>query len=141
MAIERTLSIIKPNVVQKNVIGQVVSRFENADLHIIASKMIKLDKEKAEGFYAEHKGKQFFEALIAFMTSGPIIVQILEGENAISKNREVMGATNYKDAKPGTIRADFADSYNENAVHGSDSTASAEREINYFFTKSEICPR
>jgi nucleoside-diphosphate kinase len=141
MAVERTLSIIKPDAVAKNVIGEIYSRFEKAELSIVAAKMLRLSREQAEGFYAEHKGRPFFPALIDFMTSGPVTVQVLEGENAVLKNRELMGATNPKNAEPGTIRADFADSIDANAVHGSDATASAAREIAYFFATSEICSR
>lgn len=141
MATERTLSIIKPDAVAKNVIGKIYSRFEKAGLQIIASKMAHLSKEQAEGFYAEHKERPFFPDLVAFMTSGPVMLQCLEGENAIALNRELMGATNPKEAAEGTIRADFAESIDANAVHGSDSPASAEREVAYFFTDSEICPR
>ena len=141
MAVERTLSIIKPDAVAKNVIGEIYSRFEKAGLSIAAAKMLRLSREQAEGFYAEHKGRPFFPALIDFMTSGPVTVQVLEGENAVLKNRELMGATNPKNAEPGTIRADFADSIDANAVHGSDATASATREIAYFFAASEICGR
>lgn len=141
MAIERTFSIVKPDAVGKNVIGQIYSRFEEAGLKIVASKMLHLDDEKAGGFYAEHKERPFFKDLVAFMTSGPIMVQVLEGENAIAKNREIMGATNPQEADEGTIRRDFAVSIDENAVHGSDSPASAEREIAYFFSDAEICPR
>lgn len=141
MAHERTLSIIKPDAVAKNVIGQIISRFENAELHIVAAKMMHLSQEQAEGFYAEHKERPFFNDLVAFMTSGPVFVQALEGEGAILKNRDLMGATNPKDAEAGTIRADFASSIDANAVHGSDSATSAEREITYFFNDNEICPR
>lgn len=141
MAVERTLSIIKPDAVAKNVIGQILSRFEKADLKIVAAKMMQLDEDKAGGFYAEHKERPFFKDLVAFMTSGPILVQVLEGENAIDKNRELMGATNPKEAAAGTIRADFAQTIDENAVHGSDSPASAEREVAYFFTAEELCER
>ncbi|MDX1635049.1 MAG: nucleoside-diphosphate kinase [Marinobacter sp.] len=141
MSNERTLSIIKPDAVAKNVIGQIYSRFENANLSIVAAKMMHLTQEQAEGFYAEHKERGFFADLVAFMTSGPVMVQVLEGEGAVLKNRDLMGATNPKEAAPGTIRADFASSIDANAVHGSDSTASAEREIAYFFNDSEICPR
>lgn len=141
MAVERTLSIIKPDAVAKNVIGQIYSRFEQAGLRIVAAKMLRLSREQAEGFYAEHKGRPFFPALIDFMTSGPVTVQVLEGENAVLKNRELMGATNPQNAEPGTIRADFADSIDANAVHGSDAPASATREIAYFFAASEICER
>ncbi|RMF17695.1 MAG: nucleoside-diphosphate kinase [Gammaproteobacteria bacterium] len=141
MAVERTLSIIKPDAVAKNVIGKIISRFEDAGLRIVAAKMLHLTQEQAEGFYAEHKERPFFADLVAFMTSGPVVVQVLEGENAIARNRELMGATNPKEAAAGTIRADFAESIDANAVHGSDSPASAEREIAYFFKDSEICPR
>tara|TARA_B100000427_G_C15022700_1_gene383252 strand:- start:3 stop:431 length:429 start_codon:yes stop_codon:yes gene_type:complete len=141
MANERTLSIIKPDAVAKNVIGEIYSRFEKADLKIVAAKMMHLTQEQAEGFYAEHKERPFFNDLVAFMTSGPVVVQALEGEGAILKNRELMGATNPKEADAGTIRADFASSIDANAVHGSDSAASAEREIAYFFSDNEICPR
>lgn len=141
MAVERTLSIIKPDAVAKNVIGQIYSRFEKAGLSIVAAKMLRLSREQAEGFYAEHKGRPFFPALIDFMTSGPVTVQVLEGENAVLKNRELMGATNPKNAEPGTIRADFADSIDANAVHGSDSPESAAREVAYFFASSDLCSR
>ncbi|MEC8444162.1 MAG: nucleoside-diphosphate kinase [Pseudomonadota bacterium] len=141
MAVERTLSIVKPDAVGKNVIGEILSRFEKAGLQIVAAKMVQLDDEKAGGFYAEHKERPFFGDLVSFMTSGPVVVQVLEGENAIAKNRELMGATNPKEADAGTIRADFAESIDANAVHGSDSAASAEREIAYFFGADEICPR
>jgi nucleoside-diphosphate kinase len=141
MAVERTLSIIKPDAVAKNVIGQIYSRFEQAGLRIVAAKMLRLSREQAEGFYAEHKGRPFFPALIDFMTSGPVTVQVLEGDNAVAKHRELMGATNPKNAAPGTIRADFADSIDANAVHGSDAVASAAREIAYFFATSELCER
>ena len=137
--IERTLSIIKPDAVSKNAIGQIYSRFEKAGLKIVAAKMARLDDESAGGFYAEHKGKGFYEDLIKFMTSGPVMVQVLEGESAVSLNRELMGATNPSDAAPGTIRADFAHSIDANAVHGSDSATSASREVSYFFTEEEIC--
>ena len=133
MAIERTLSIIKPDAVAKNVIGKIYSRFESAGLKIVEAKMLTLTQELAEGFYAEHKERPFFKDLVAFMTSGPVVVQVLEGEDAIAKNRELMGATNPQEAEPGTIRADFAESIDANAVHGSDSPASAEREVAYFF--------
>ncbi|WP_020408507.1 nucleoside-diphosphate kinase [Hahella ganghwensis] len=141
MAVERTLSIIKPDAVAKNVIGEIYSRFEKAGLRIVASKMLHLSQEQAEGFYAEHKERPFFPDLVAFMTSGPVVVQVLEGEGAIGLNRQLMGATNPKEAEAGTIRADFADSIDANAVHGSDSAASAEREVAYFFGENEICPR
>ena len=141
MALERTLSIIKPDAVAKNVIGEIISRFEKGGLKIVAAKMLQLDDDLAGGFYAEHQGNGFYRDLIEFMTSGPVIVQVLEGENAIARNRELMGATNPAQAEPGTIRADFAKSIDANAVHGSDSPASAEREIAYFFKTGEICPR
>ncbi|MEQ9465655.1 MAG: nucleoside-diphosphate kinase [Haliea sp.] len=141
MAVERTLSIIKPDAVAKNVIGQIYSRFEDAGLQVVASRMLRLSEDLAGGFYAEHRERPFFPALIEFMTSGPVVVQVLEGDNAIARNRELMGATNPKDADPGTIRADFAESIDANAVHGSDSPASAEREIAYFFAASDICSR
>lgn len=138
MSVERTLSIIKPDAVAKNVIGQIYSRFENAGLKIVAAKMLHLSREKAEGFYAEHQGRPFFNDLVDFMTSGPVVVQALEGENAIDLNRELMGATNPQEAAAGTIRADFADTIDANAVHGSDSAAAAEREIGYFFAQDEL---
>lgn len=141
MAIERTLSIIKPDAVGKNVIGEIYSRFEKAGLRIVAAKMVQLDNDSAGGFYAEHKERGFFNDLIAFMTSGPVMVQVLEGEGAVLKNRELMGATNPAEAEAGTIRADFAKSIDANAVHGSDSTESAAREVAYFFSDAEICPR
>ncbi|MCZ4285488.1 nucleoside-diphosphate kinase [Marinobacter salarius] len=141
MSNERTLSIIKPDAVAKNVIGEIYTRFEKAGLTIVAAKMMHLTQEQAEGFYAEHKERPFFNDLVAFMTSGPVVVQVLEGNGAILKNRDLMGATNPKEAEAGTIRADFASSIDANAVHGSDSAASAEREIAYFFNDSEICPR
>lgn len=141
MSVERTLSIIKPDAVGKNVIGEIVSRFEKGGLNVIAMKMQQLDEDSAGGFYAEHKERPFFKDLMEFMTSGPVIVQVLEGENAIARNRELMGATNPAEAEAGTIRADFAQSIDANAVHGSDSPASAEREISYFFSDEEICPR
>ena len=139
MAIERTLSIIKPDAVAKNIIGKIYSRFEKAGLKIVAAKMQQLNAESAGGFYAEHEGRPFYAELIKFMTSGPIVVQVLEGEDAVALNRELMGTTNPGEAEPGTIRADFATSIDANAVHGSDSTASAEREIGYFFDADEIC--
>ncbi len=139
MAIERTLSIIKPDAVGKNVIGEIYSRFEKAGLTIVAAKLLQLNDETAGGFYAEHQGKGFYDDLIEFMTSGPVMVQVLEGENAVLLNRELMGATNPAEAEPGTIRADFAKSIDANAVHGSDSLTSAEREVNYFFNPEEIC--
>ncbi|NKF50410.1 nucleoside-diphosphate kinase [Shewanella sp. WXL01] len=141
MAIERTFSIIKPDAVAKNHIGAIYNRFESAGLKIIASKMVHLTKEQAEGFYAEHSERPFFGALVSFMTSGPIMVQCLEGENAVLANREIMGATNPAEAARGTLRADYAESIDENAVHGSDALASAEREIAYFFSAEELCPR
>ena len=141
MAIEKTLSIIKPDAVGKNVIGKIIQRFEDNKLQIVASKMVHLSKEKAEGFYDIHRSKPFFSNLVEFMTSGPVIVQILEGEDAISKNREVMGATNPGEAADGTIRKDFANSIDENAVHGSDAEDTAKAEIAYFFNEDEICKR
>ena len=141
MATERTLSIIKPDAVAKNVVGQILSRFESAGLHIVACKMQQLSQEQAEGFYAEHSERPFFMDLVAFMTSGPVSVQVLEGENAIMTNRDLMGATNPKEAAAGTIRADFAESIDANAAHGSDSADSAAREIAYFFADNEICAR
>ena len=141
MAIERTFSIIKPDAVAKNVIGEIYSRFEKAGLKIIASKMLHLSKEQAEGFYAVHKERPFFNELVEFMTSGPVVVQVLEGENAIMQNRAIMGATNPQEAEAGTIRADFAETIDENAVHGSDGPDTAKVEIAYFFSDNEICPR
>jgi nucleoside-diphosphate kinase len=141
MAVERTLSIVKPDAVGKNVIGKIYSRFEDAGLQVVAAKMLRLSEEVAGGFYAEHRERPFFPALIEFMTSGPVMVQVLEGENAVARNRELMGATNPKEAAPGTIRADFAESIDANAVHGSDSATSAAREIAYFFAASEVCAR
>jgi nucleoside-diphosphate kinase len=141
VAIERTLSIIKPDAVSKNAIGQIVSRFEAAGLRVVAMKMLHLSDTLAGGFYAEHKERPFYGDLVGFMTSGPVVVQVLEGENAIAKNRELMGATNPKEAAAGTIRADFAESIDANAVHGSDSPESAAREVAYFFDASEICAR
>ncbi|QYN44015.1 nucleoside-diphosphate kinase [Gilliamella sp. ESL0441] len=138
MAIERTLSMIKPNAVRKHVIGVIETRISQAKLDIVALKMLKLTREQAEGFYAEHKGKSFFDNLIKFMISGPIVVQVLEGENAIKRYRDLMGPTDLSKANAGTLRADFSDSVTENAVHGSDSLTSAEREIAYFFVDSEI---
>ena len=141
MALERTLSIVKPDAVAKNIIGEIYSRFEKGGLRIVASKMIRLTPEMAGGFYAEHEGKPFYEDLVKYMTSGPIVVQVLEGEDAIQVNRTLMGATNPSDAEPGTIRADFAESIDANAVHGSDAPASAEREVGFFFAAEEICER
>ena len=141
MSLERTISIIKPDAVAKNVIGEIYSRFEKAGLKIVASKMMQLGEEKAGEFYAVHKERPFYGELIAFMTSGPVMVQILEGEDAIAKNREVMGATNPKEAAAGTIRADFAESIDENAVHGSDGPDTAKAEKAFFFSDEEVCPR
>lgn len=141
MALERTLSIIKPDGVAKNVIGAIIHRFETAGLRVVAQKMQHLSKEKAEGFYAEHSERPFFGALVEFMTSGPIVVMVLEGEDAIRKNREIMGATNPQEAAAGTLRADYAETIDENAVHGSDAAESAAREIAYFFSDEEVCPR
>jgi nucleoside-diphosphate kinase len=141
MPVERTLSIIKPDAVSKNVIGEIYSRFEKAGLRIIAAKMQQLTRDDAEGFYAVHKARPFFNDLVQFMISGPVMIQVLEGEAAIAKNRELMGATNPKEAAPGTIRADFAVSIDENAVHGSDGPETAEQEIRYFFGDDELCPR
>ena len=141
MAVERTLSIIKPDAVAKNVIGEIYSRFEKAGLKIVAAKMLHMDDEKAGGFYAEHRERPFFKDLVGFMTSGPVVVQVLEGENAVALNRELMGATNPKEAAAGTIRADFAQTIDANAVHGSDSSTSAAREVAYFFEPNEICAR
>ena len=138
MAIEKTLSIIKPDAVGKNIIGKIISRFEDNGLCVVAGKLIHLNDEMASGFYAEHDGKPFFDALKSFMTSGPVFVQVLQGEDAIHKNRELMGATNPQEASAGTIRADFAQSIDANAVHGSDSAESAKREIEYFFSSEEI---
>ncbi|MCG5499794.1 nucleoside-diphosphate kinase [Ectothiorhodospira lacustris] len=141
MAVERTISIIKPDAVAKNVIGEIYSRFEKGGLRIVAARMMQLSREQAEGFYAVHKARPFFNDLVSFMISGPVMVQVLEGEDAVAKNRELMGATNPKDAAPGTIRADFADSIDENAVHGSDGADTAAQEIAFFFKPEELCPR
>jgi len=141
LAVERTLSIIKPDAVAKNVIGEILTRFEQAGLRVVAAKMVQLSQADAEGFYAEHKERPFFKDLVGFMTSGPVVVQVLEGEGAVLKNRDLMGATNPKEAAAGTIRADFAESIDANAVHGSDSTTSAAREVAYFFAETELCPR
>ena len=141
MAVERTLSIVKPDAVARNLIGEIYSRFEKGGLRIIASKMLCLSEQQAKGFYAEHDGKPFFADLCSYMRSGPVMVQVLEGEDAIATNRRLMGATNPAEADPGTIRADFAESIDANAVHGSDSPESAAREISFFFTDEEICPR
>jgi len=141
MAVERTLSIIKPDAVAKNVLGEIYSRFENAGLRIVAARMEHLSAQKAGEFYAVHKERPFYNDLVEFMTSGPVMVQVLEGEDAIAKNREVMGATNPADAAPGTIRADFAQTVDENAVHGSDGTDTASAEIEFFFGNDGVCPR
>jgi len=141
MAQERTLSIIKPDAVAKNAIGAILARFEAAGLRIVAAKMKHLSRAEAEGFYAVHRERPFFPALVEFMTSGPVMIQVLEGENAIAKNRELMGATDPKKAAPGTIRADFAESIDANAVHGSDGPDTARAEIAYFFAETEICSR
>jgi nucleoside-diphosphate kinase len=133
MAIERTLSIVKPDAVKRNIIGQIISRFETAGLKIVAAKMLRLSRPEAEGFYAVHKGRPFFSSLVEFMTTGPVLVQVLEGENAIQRNREIMGATDPAKAEKGTIRADFARSIEANSVHGSDSSETAKTEIAYFF--------
>ncbi len=138
MAVERTLSIVKPDAVAANLVGQICSRFEHAGLAIVAAKMLHLSREQAERFYAVHKNRPFFKDLVTFMSSGPVMVQVLEGENAIAKNREVMGATNPKEAAPGTIRADFAKTIEENAVHGSDGPATAQAEIAYFFSVVDL---
>lgn len=141
MANELTLSIIKPDAVAKSVIGQIYSRFEQAGLNIVAAKMTQLSREQAEGFYAVHKSRPFFNDLVSFMISGPVMIQVLEGPDAIKKNRDLMGATNPKEAAPGTIRADFADSIDANAVHGSDSAETAAVEVAYFFEPHELCRR
>ncbi|MBT3203894.1 MAG: nucleoside-diphosphate kinase [Gammaproteobacteria bacterium] len=141
MSVERTISIIKPDAVLKNVIGEIYTRFEKAGLRIVAAKMMQLSRDKAEGFYAVHKERPFFNDLVDFMTSGPVMVQVLEGEGAINKNREVMGATNPAEAAAGTIRADFASTIDENAVHGSDGPDTAKSEIAYFFSNEELCER
>ncbi|NJO18180.1 MAG: nucleoside-diphosphate kinase [Thioploca sp.] len=141
MAIERTLSIIKPDAVAKNVIGEIYARFEKAGLRIIAAKMLHLSREQAEGFYAIHKERPFFKDLVDFMISGPVMVQVLEGENAIQINRDLMGATDPRKAAPGTIRADLASTVDENAVHGSDGLETAKIEVDYFFSTQEICVR
>jgi len=141
MAVERTISIIKPDAVGKNVIGQIYDRFEKAGLQIVAAKMVQLSQEQAEGFYEVHKERPFYNDLVSFMTSGPVMVQVLEGEDAIAKNREVMGATNPAEADAGTIRADFASSIDENAVHGSDAPETAAHEIKFFFGDDGICER
>jgi nucleoside-diphosphate kinase len=141
MAVERTFSIVKPDAVARNLIGAIYSRFESNGLAIVAAKMLRLSEAQAKGFYAEHEGKGFFADLVSYMTSGPVMIQVLEGEGAIAKNRELMGATNPQQAAAGTIRADFAESVEANAVHGSDSKESAAREIAFFFDAGEICPR
>ena len=141
MAIERTISIVKPDAVAKNIIGQIYSRFEQNGLRIVAAKMKHLSVREAQDFYAVHKERPFYADLVAFMTSGPVMIQVLEGENAVAKNRELMGATDPANAASGTIRADFAESLSINAVHGSDSLENAAIEIAYFFSQSEICPR
>ncbi|MGF1715757.1 nucleoside-diphosphate kinase [Photobacterium chitinilyticum] len=141
MTIERTFSIVKPDAVKRNLVGAIYQRFENAGLKIVAAKMLHLNAEKAQGFYAEHENKPFFDDLVSFMTSGPVLVQVLEGEDAIVRYRELMGKTNPEEAACGTIRADFALSMRHNSVHGSDSPESAAREIAYFFADDEICPR
>ena len=141
MAVERTISIIKPDAVAKNVIGQIYSRFESNGLKVVAAKMKQLSRQEAEGFYAVHRERPFLNALVEFMISGPVMIQILQGENALLKNRELMGATNPKDAAPGTIRADFAESIDANAVHGSDSLENAAVEIAYFFAATEVSTR
>ncbi|MEC6833131.1 nucleoside-diphosphate kinase [Photobacterium toruni] len=141
MTIEKTFSIVKPDAVKRNLIGAIYQRFENAGLKIVAAKMLQLTKTQAQGFYAEHEGKPFFDELVDFMTSGPVMVQVLEGEDAIVRYRELMGKTNPQEAACGTIRADFAISLRYNSVHGSDSPVSAEREISYFFAADELCPR
>src|SRR5438105_9523087 len=141
MALERTLSIVKPDAVKKNAIGKILARFEAAGLRIVAARMMHLSREQAEGFYAVHRQRPFFRDLVQFMTSGPVLIQVLEGENAIAKNRELMGATDPKKAERGTIRADFADSIDANAVHGSDSPESARAEIGFFFPACEVFAR
>tara|TARA_Y100001970_G_scaffold260290_1_gene342187 strand:+ start:46 stop:465 length:420 start_codon:yes stop_codon:yes gene_type:complete len=138
MTIERTLSIIKPDATSRNIIGKIIDRFEENGLKVVAGKLIHMDQAQAAGFYAEHEGRPFFPNLVKYMTSAPVFVQVLEGDNAVLKNRELMGATNPSEADPGTIRADFAETIDANAVHGSDSTDSAAREISYFFNDSEI---
>ena len=138
MTIQRTLSIIKPDATSKNIIGKIIDRFEENGLKVVAGKLIHMDQTKAAGFYAEHEGKPFFLKLVEYMTSAPVFVQVLEGDNAVLKNRDLMGATNPSEAEPGTIRADFAETIDANAVHGSDSIDSAAREISYFFDENEI---
>ena len=141
MAVERTLSIVKPDGVRKNVVGEVYRRFEQAGLRIVAARMTRLTQAQAEGFYAVHRERPFFRDLVSYMTSGPVVVQVLEGENAVARNREIMGATDPKKAAPGTIRADLAESIEQNVVHGSDSAENAAREVAYFFAETELCPR
>ena len=141
MAVERTLSIVKPDGVAKNLIGEVYRRFEKAGLQVVAAKMLRLRQDQAEGFYAVHKARPFYADLVKYMTSGPVMVQVLEGENAIKANRDIMGATNPKQAAPGTIRADFAASIEENVVHGSDGPDTAKNEIAFFFAEADLCPR
>lgn len=141
MSVEQTLSIIKPDGVQKNLIGEIYGRFEKAGLQIVAARMMHLTKDQAEGFYAVHRERPFYNDLVSYMTSGPVVVQVLEGESAIEKNREIMGATNPDDAEPGTIRKDFAASIEENVVHGSDGSDTAAQEIAFFFGDGGVCPR
>jgi nucleoside-diphosphate kinase len=141
MALERTLSIVKPDGVRRNLIGEVYRRFEAAGLRVVAARMMHLSQREAEGFYAVHRERPFFKDLVAYMTSGPVVVQVLEGDNAVLKNREIMGATDPKKAAPGTIRADLAESIEANTVHGSDATDTAAKEIAYFFRETELCPR
>ncbi len=141
MPAERTLTIVKPDAVAKNLIGEIYKRFEDAGLRVVAAKMLHMSREQAEAFYAVHRERPFFDALVEFMTTGPIMVQVLEGDNAIERAREIMGATNPQEAEPGTIRADFAQTIDENAVHGSDAPETATREIGFFFGDDELCPR
>ncbi|MBL6917821.1 nucleoside-diphosphate kinase [Arenicellales bacterium IMCC55707] len=141
MAIERTFSIVKPDAVRRNLIGKIYDRFETGGLRVIASRMIQLTRSQAQDFYAVHRERPFYNDLVDYMTSGPVVVQVLEGESAITRNREIMGATNPADAAPGTIRADFAESVEANAVHGSDAPETAREEISFFFEDSDICPR
>jgi nucleoside-diphosphate kinase len=141
MAVERTLSIVKPDGVRKNIIGEVYRRFETAGLRVVAARMRRLSQSEAEGFYAVHRERPFFKDLVAYMISGPVMVQVLEGDNAVAKNRDIMGATDPKKAAPGTIRADLAESIEQNVVHGSDSAENAAREVAYFFAETELCPR
>jgi len=141
MAVERTLSIVKPDGVEKNLIGEVYRRFEQSGLVIVAARMMHLSRGEAEGFYAVHRERPFFKDLCTYMTSGPVVVQVLEGENAVARHRDIMGATDPKKAAPGTIRADLAESIEENVVHGSDSLENAAREISYFFAETDLCPR